>query len=111
MQKLKDACSVISSTLDSVEYHATLESCSDKFEVNIPSVVRVSACNTYRDFKASFLRQYLALIVAIILFPLQRSHYNKNELSFSSSSLHRNISETALCFLKTKPRRSVLTLS
>jgi hypothetical protein len=31
-----------------VEYHGTMESCSDKFHVDFPNVVRACACSAYR---------------------------------------------------------------
>jgi hypothetical protein len=54
-----------------VEYHATMESCSDKFHVEIPNVVRARARCAYRVHMARCLL-YLALIVAIALLLLQR---------------------------------------
>jgi hypothetical protein len=54
-----------------VEYNATMESCSDKFHVDIPNVVSARARCAYRVRMARCLL-YLALIVAIVLLLPQR---------------------------------------
>jgi hypothetical protein len=54
-----------------VEYHAIVESCSDKFHVDIPNVVGARGCCTCR-VRTARSRLYFALIVASAFLLLQR---------------------------------------
>jgi hypothetical protein len=60
-----------------VEYHATMESCSDKFHVDIPNVVRARAGCT-SSAHGALSNPHLVLIVAIVLLLLQRRTRIKN---------------------------------
>jgi hypothetical protein len=56
--------------LSDAEYRATVESCSERFHVDMPNVMRARACCTYRDHMMRFSGTYIALIVAtVLLFP------------------------------------------
>jgi hypothetical protein len=49
-----------------MEYHATMESCSDTFQIDIPNVVWARACCAYRARMARCPIRIFVLMVAIV---------------------------------------------